>query len=82
VTAPVIYYEVGADAVEAIRPRAPVRQDAITASSFRDDMSDWVNRVRFLNWRLVLTRRGRPLAAVISLEDLARLRALEKSDAN
>jgi prevent-host-death family protein len=80
VTAPVIYYEVGADAVEAIRPRVPVRQDAITAASFRGDMADWLDRVRFLNWRLVLTRRGRPLAAVISLEDLARLRALEKTD--
>ncbi len=43
----------------------------------RDEFSDLVNRVAYGKERVVLTRRGKPLAAVVPLEDVELLERLE-----
>jgi len=43
----------------------------------RERLADVIIDVAFRNTRVVLTRHGRPLAAVISIEDLDRLKLLD-----
>jgi prevent-host-death family protein len=47
----------------------------LTTKQARDDFSAAVNRVAFGGERIVLTRRGKPLAVVVPLADLAQLEA-------
>ncbi len=49
----------------------------VPATELREHGSDLVNRVAFGGEELVLTRRGKPIAALVSLEALARLHELE-----
>ena len=49
----------------------------LSTSEARDHLSEIVNRVAYGGERVVLSRRGKDLAAVVSVEDLARLEALE-----
>ncbi|MDR6597250.1 type II toxin-antitoxin system Phd/YefM family antitoxin [Saccharothrix longispora] len=43
----------------------------------RDQLGEVVSRVEHAHERAVLTRHGRPVAAVVSIEDLRRLEAAE-----
>lgn len=43
----------------------------------RANLADALNRVAYGGERIVLERRGKGVAALVSLEDLARLEALE-----
>lgn len=43
----------------------------------RANLADALNRVAYGGERIVLKRRGKGVAALVSLEDLARLEALE-----
>jgi prevent-host-death family protein len=45
----------------------------ITTRQAREDFSDELNRVAFGGERLVLTRRGKKLAAVVPISDLEQL---------
>ena len=49
----------------------------MTATEARDDFAAVVNRAAFGKERVLLTRRGRELAAVVPLEDVVLLEALE-----
>lgn len=49
----------------------------MTTGEARDRFSEVLNRVAFGGERVVLTRRGKPLAAVVPLEDMALLEELE-----
>jgi prevent-host-death family protein len=49
----------------------------LPASEVRKDLSTALNRVAFGGERLVLQRRGKDVAAVVSVEDLALLEDLE-----
>lgn len=48
-----------------------VREIAVTHA--RDVLADLVNRVAYGNERVILTRHGRPVAALVSPSDLATL---------
>lgn len=48
----------------------------IPASKVRDDLSDVVSRVAYGGERIVVERRGKDVAAVISVEDLKLLERL------
>ena len=50
----------------------------VSASDLRADMSHNLNRVAYGHERLVLHRRGRDVAAVISLDDLHVLERLDE----
>ncbi len=49
----------------------------ISTVKARDEFSDLVNRAAYGKERVVLTRRGKPLAAVVPLEDVELLERLE-----
>lgn len=50
---------------------------SMSAGDARDHFSDVLNRAAFGKERIVLTRHGRDLAAVVPLEDLELLSAIE-----
>jgi prevent-host-death family protein len=60
----------------AVPPR-PIEETTIPSSRARLDFGDLVNRAAYGKERVVLTRRGRPLVAVVPIEDLERLREME-----
>lgn len=49
----------------------------LSASEFREELAEALNRVAFGGERIVLHRRGKEIAAIISVEDLAVLQAIE-----
>ena len=49
----------------------------IAIKDFRDDMADPINRAAYGGERIVLTRRGKGVAALVSMDDLALLEKLE-----
>lgn len=46
-------------------------------SKARENLADTINRVKYKGERVVLNRRGKAIAALVSLEDLALLEKLE-----
>lgn len=46
-------------------------------SKVREDFSDTINRVAYKGERIVLERRGKAVAAIVPLEDLEFLQAVE-----
>ena len=54
----------------------PPRQ-AVSTVDARDRLSDVINRAAYGGERVVLTRRGRALAAIVPMRDVERLEALE-----
>jgi len=49
----------------------------LAASKAREDFSDTLNKVAFAKERVVLHRRGKEVAAVVPIEDLKLLEAIE-----
>ncbi|MBI3457304.1 MAG: type II toxin-antitoxin system Phd/YefM family antitoxin [Candidatus Rokubacteria bacterium] len=47
------------------------------ASALRENLGDVLNRVGYRKERIVVERHGKPAAAVVPIEDLALLEALE-----
>lgn len=45
--------------------------------SFRMDMAEPLNRVKYAGERIILQRRGKSVAAVVSMEDLELLQRME-----
>ncbi len=54
--------------------------EAITTVAARQHFSDLINRVAYGKDRILLTRRSRPLAAVVPIEDIALLEEMEDRD--
>ena len=49
----------------------------IAVTDIRDHMADSLNRVAYGGERVILERRGKGVAALVSMEDLALLEAIE-----
>jgi len=49
----------------------------LTASQLREDLATAINKVAFGGERIVLQRNKKDVAALVSMQDLALLRALE-----
>ena len=49
----------------------------ITTMGLRDGMADILSRVRHANERVIVTRSGKPVAAIIPVDELRALQALE-----
>jgi prevent-host-death family protein len=52
----------------------------MTATVVRDTFGDTLNRVAYRGERIVLERHGKAVAALVSIDDLSRLEALEDRD--
>lgn len=48
----------------------------VSIGQVKRDISDMVNRVAYARERIVLTSRGKPKAALVSMEDYARLQQM------
>jgi len=53
--------------------------DTVGIAEIKRDISTIVNRVTFGRERIVLTSRGKPKAALVSIEDLQKLETLERT---
>ncbi len=53
--------------------------DTVGIAAIKRNISTIVNRVAFGRERIVLTSRGKPKAALVSIEDLQKLELLEKT---
>lgn len=54
---------------------------SISTVEIKAHLSAWLNRVAFSDQRLLVLRRGKPVAAMVSVEDLYRLEALDAAAA-
>jgi|GEM_PF-4715168 prevent-host-death family protein len=54
----------------------------ITVAQARSDFSNLLAQVELLRCRFVIARRGRPKAVLVSVDDLARLEALDQAAAS
>jgi len=52
--------------------------NTVSISEIKRDVSAIINRVAFGGERIVLTSRGRPKAALVSMDDLERLQELDE----
>lgn len=51
----------------------------VSATEIRDDLANIVNRVAYGGERVVLDRRGKDVAAIVSMDDLRRLEEFENA---
>jgi prevent-host-death family protein len=49
----------------------------LASSAVRESLGDTLNRVAYRGERIILERHGKAVAVLVSMEDLARLEALE-----
>ncbi len=54
--------------------------EKVSIGGVKRDISDLVNRVAYGGERIILTSRGKPKAALVSIDDLERLRQTEEPD--
>lgn len=52
-------------------------QASVSVSQARDDFAELVNRAAYKDQRVIVTRRGRAIAAIVPIEDVAYLERLE-----
>jgi prevent-host-death family protein len=52
---------------------------SISTSKAREFLADIVTEVAYRGERVILTRHGKPVAAIVSAEDLERLEAMESA---
>jgi prevent-host-death family protein len=60
-----------------MRPIKKATEPAITTAAARKNFSDLINRVAYGKDRVVLTRRNKPLVAVVPIEDIALIEEIE-----
>jgi len=53
--------------------------DSVSVIDVRNNLAELLNRTAYSDERIRISRHGKPVAALISIEDLARLEALENS---
>lgn len=53
---------------------------SVTLTEFKQNLGEWVNRAAYGNLRIELVSRGKAKAALISIDDLRRLEALEQAN--
>lgn len=54
----------------------------VSTANLRAHCTDTVNRAAYGHERVILSRRGKPVAAVVPIEDLERLEAMEDAEDN
>lgn len=49
----------------------------VSVSQARDEFAELVNRAAYKEERVIITRRGRPIAAIVPIDDVAYLERIE-----
>jgi prevent-host-death family protein len=55
----------------------PEEEQAVSATDARSKLSDLISQAQYSEERTILTRHDKPVAALVSMEDLKALRKLE-----
>jgi prevent-host-death family protein len=63
-------------ALKTIKGRGDL-METISVSKLKEGLSEYLNRAAYGHERIIIASRGKPKAAVISLQDLERLEELE-----
>lgn len=58
---------------------APARVQVVSVVEAKRHFSDFMTRVAYSGERLVIERHGKPMMALVSMDDLRRLEALERN---
>ena len=66
----------GASAMNGPKKRATV---TVSANEARRRFADLVNRAEYVGQRIVITRYGKPIAALVSSDDLALLEQVDEA---
>lgn len=53
--------------------------ERIKIASLRSDLAEVINRVRFGNTQVLVTKHGEPVAAMISMDELRQLRGMYRT---
>src|SRR5437763_1745998 len=56
-----------------------MRMTRVSTTDIRNDLANVVNRVAYGGERVVLDRRGKDVAAIVSMDDLRRLEEMENT---
>ena len=67
--------------VQLVQKLQAYQMEHLSISEARESLAEIVNRVVYGGERVVLRRHGKPVAALVSADDLERLAALEKQQA-
>jgi prevent-host-death family protein len=51
----------------------------ISVAEAKSNFSEYISRVAFANEKLIITKRGKPVAGLVSLEDIKRLKQKSES---
>lgn len=52
----------------------------VSVAEAKSNFSEYISRVAFANEKLIITKRGKPVAGLVSLEDIKRLKQESESD--
>ena len=63
-----------------MRAKHPQHATSLSTAEVRERLAEVINRVAYAKDRVILTRRKKPLAAVVPLEDVELLEALEEKE--
>lgn len=53
--------------------------ERVKIAALRSDLAEIINRVRFAKARVLVTKHGEPVAALISMDELERLRGMYRT---
>ena len=63
-----------------MRAKHPQQAISLSTAEVRERLAEVINQVAYAKDRVILTRRKKPLAAVVPLEDVALLEAIEEKE--
>jgi len=63
-----------------MRAKHPQQATSLSTAEVRERLAEVINHVAYAKDRVILTRRKKPLAAVVPLEDVALLEAMEEKE--
>ena len=55
-------------------------EKTVSIAEAKSNFSEYVSRAAFMDEKILLTKRGKPVAAIVSCKDLERLKSMKKSE--
>lgn len=55
-------------------------EKTVSIAEAKSNFSEYVSRAAFMGEKILLTKRGKPVAAIVSCNDLEKLKALKKAE--
>ncbi len=55
-------------------------EKAVSIAEAKSNFSEYVSRAAFMDEKILLTKRGKPVAAIVSCNDFEKLKSIKKSE--